>query len=577
MYKTFTKVIPYLKYARPYFKNIISIFIFILFSTIIALLPAYLNRKVFDTAIPSGDVQVLFYILLGLFASNIFVFLFNSISDYMLTIITEKIRYTIRIEYYSHIIKLPQRYFDQNSLGDVIKLLDDCNAIQEIIKLIIVDFSKNLIIIVIYIPFMFIISWKLAVISLISLPITIVSGKFFQKNDQQLEKNQWSQNSMVHTQLTESILGIKSIKAFSSEKYTIKKMKYNILLSRKVLVIRKFLSLIWGLTNTLITDFSNNLVFFFAAFEIIQGQLSFGLFIAYRIISSKTTMAMKGIVDAEHKFAEKLNSLERLDKLLKFKEEKYNDKLVHKSITFEGRILLKNVNFAYNHKKVLNNINLEIKPGMHVAFVGRSGAGKTTLINLLMKFYELNNGNIYLDNINIRDISVTTMRNCIAIVLQENYFFNSTIKENLTFGNRNITDEQIFNALNQANALDFVLDLPKKINTHYGRSGIELSGGQKQRLAIARAFLQNSKILILDEATSSLDLENEKYIQNALKKLMKGRTTITIAHRLSTILNSDLICVIDKGSIVEVGKHDALMSKNGLYNELYNNMGILGS
>nr|WP_226984224.1 ATP-binding cassette domain-containing protein [Halothermothrix orenii] len=236
-----------------------------------------------------------------------------------------------------------------------------------------------------------------------------------------------------------------------------------------------------------------------------------------------------------------------------------------------GHIEYRNVSFSYdNHKKVLNNINLEVKPGQTVAFVGPSGAGKTTLCNLLPRFYEIDGGQIFIDNINIKDVTLSSLRKNIGIVQQDVFLFNGTIRDNIRYGKIDASDKEIIEAAKKANAHEFIINLENGYDTEVGERGVKLSGGQKQRISIARSFLKNPPILILDEATSSLDNESEKIVQASLERLSRDRTTLVIAHRLSTIINADKIFVLTDQGIVEEGRHSELIKKkNGIYRKLF--------
>ena len=285
--------------------------------------------------------------------------------------------------------------------------------------------------------------------------------------------------------------------------------------------------------------------------------------LAYNILTPA-----KSISKASYSVKNGLAAAQRVFEVLEVKNEITDSENAIKKLTFEDSIAIKNINFRYEDENVLKDFSLEVKKGQTVALVGQSGSGKSTIANLLTRFYDVNEGTISIDGTNIQDLNLQSLRGLMGLVTQDSILFNDTIKANVSLGKTNATDEEIIEALKIANAYEFVKDLPLGINTNIGDSGNKLSGGQKQRLSIARAVLKNPPIMILDEATSALDTESEKFVQVALENMMQNRTSIVIAHRLSTIQKADVIVVMKKGKIAEQGSHDELITLNGVYNKL---------
>jgi ABC-type multidrug transport system fused ATPase/permease subunit len=332
----------------------------------------------------------------------------------------------------------------------------------------------------------------------------------------------------------------------------------------------------WQMLNSLISNILSSVIFFFAAWDIIHGEFTFGAFIAFNIIHSQGSVALSGLVRVYKKMGLLKNPLERYESVRNLPSENEGKKNLKTDLLAEckGDIDFRNVSFAYSRESLaLNNINLKIPSGNHVALVGPSGSGKTTLVNLLLRLYQPNNGVILIDGQPLAQFDISSIRHSMAVVQQETFLFEASIRDNMTFGISNINDQQIWEALVKANAADFIHTLRGGLDAVYGTKGINFSGGQKQRLSIARIFLRDPMYVILDEATSSQDLENERLIQDALIKLREGRTTISIAHRLNTVANADEIYVLNKGEIIQYGKHDYLMGQPGLYRNLYSNMG----
>jgi len=311
-------------------------------------------------------------------------------------------------------------------------------------------------------------------------------------------------------------------------------------------------------------------ILWYGGYEVYQGRMNPAALITYFTILLAIAQPLRSLSKLSTTIQQALAASERIFETIDINvhiEEKEDAEVL---ADVKGKVNFKNVSFAYKEgEEVLKDINLEVKPGEVVALVGPSGAGKTTLVDLIFRFYDPVQGTIYIDDRDIRDLKLASLREHIGIVPQENVLFSGTIRDNIAYGDLSATDEEIIAAAKAANAHDFIMDFPDQYDTIVGERGVGLSGGQRQRIAIARAILKDPKILILDEATSALDAESEALVQNALEKLMVNRTTFIIAHRLSTIKNADTIVVLDKGRIVEMGDHDSLMSKRGIYCKLY--------
>jgi subfamily B ATP-binding cassette protein MsbA len=301
---------------------------------------------------------------------------------------------------------------------------------------------------------------------------------------------------------------------------------------------------------------------------LVEGTLSGAKFIGYMGLAYNILTPAKAISKASYGVKKGEAAAERILEILEQENPIQNKKdAVHKT-TFENGITLENINFRYEDENVLKNFTLHVPKGKTVALVGQSGSGKSTIANLLTRFYDVNEGKITIDNVDIKDMDLHSLRGLMGLVTQDSILFNDTIKANISLGKLDATDEEIIEALKIANAYEFVKDLPEGIYANVGDSGNKLSGGQKQRLSIARAVLKNPPIMILDEATSALDTESERLVQQALENMMQNRTSVVIAHRLSTIQKADMIVVMQKGEIVEQGTHDQLLTKNGTYSKL---------
>ena len=567
---------PYFGYARGYKKNIITILVYIFVINLIGLVPPFITQSIFDNIIPNGDKKLLLIALIALLVAGLFLFGFGMIKDYWMTLVNQGIDFEVKMHFYYHIIRLPQMFHDATPFGDIIKRMDDCSSISNTIHKIIIEAFENSSMILIYIPAMFIINWKLSLLKLAAFPISIFISRYFAKKDMEYEKKTWEASSEVHSHLNDSFQGIRTIKSYYAEHKILRKMKKLILTNRQLGVIRKLFGYCWNFSTGFTGDIFNSLILFVAAYLMMTGKLTFGEFFAFNIISGKGIGGLSGFLNIFKDLVASLNAFTRYEQIIALPEEKYGQFWEARDFKAKGKIEFKNVWYGYDPSKpILKDLSFTVKPGQKIALVGRSGSGKTTAINLIMNFYMPQSGELLLDDKPYSQLSIRQLRNNIGVVLQDNYFFNGTILENITFGDKRFSIQNVVDACKKANAFEFVNRLPNGPYTVFGAKGINLSGGQKQRLAIARAFLRDPAILILDEATSALDMESENQIQQALEVLMHGRTTITIAHRLSTIINSDIIYMIDNGKFADIGSHSELIQKKGAYYDLYNSSGML--
>jgi subfamily B ATP-binding cassette protein MsbA len=416
---------------------------------------------------------------------------------------------------------------------------------------------------------MFFINTELTIFVFIFVPVSgfVISkvGKTLKKSSQKASEEQGYFLSVIE----ESLAGLKVIKSFNAEKNFNKKFQdstqtfyelNNKILNRQNLSspLSEFLGIV---TIAVLLVYGGHLV-------LVDQSLTGAAFIGYITLAYNILTPAKAMSKASYSLKRGNAAAERVLEILEQKNPISNAVNATKKATFDNEISIENISFKYEKEYVLNDFTLKIPKGKSVALVGQSGSGKSTIANLLTRFWDIDKGAIKIDNQDIREIDMDDLRNLIGLVTQDSILFNDTIKNNLLLGKENATDEEIINALQIANAYEFVKDLPEGIHTNIGDSGNKLSGGQKQRLSIARAVLKNPPIMILDEATSALDTESEKLVQVALENMMKNRTSVVIAHRLSTIQNADWIVVMQKGKIVEQGTHENLLKQNGTYAKL---------
>ena len=478
----------------------------------------------------------------------------------------------IRIMVYSKVMRLPLRFFSEERKGDIIaRMSGDVGEVENSITSSLDMLIKNPILIVMYFATLLATSWQLTLFTLLVVPgMGWVMGKVGKKlKRQSLEaQGKWSDTM---TQLEETLGGLRIIKAFIAEQKMINRFircsnelrdASNRVATRQALAhpMSEFLG---TLLIVLVLWFGGSLILGE------HSSIDAPTFIFYMVILYSVINPLKEFSKAGYNIPKGLASMERVDKILKAEnpiKEIASPKVLN---NLNDKIELKNISFSYDGtRQVLKNINLTIPKGKTIALVGQSGSGKSTLVDLLPRYHDIQEGEIRIDGINIKEVRIANLRSLIGNVNQEAILFNDSFFNNIAFGVENATMEQVIAAAKIANAHDFIMETEKGYDTNIGDRGGKLSGGQRQRISIARAILKNPPILILDEATSALDTESERLVQEALERLMKTRTTIAIAHRLSTIKNADEICVLYEGEIVERGKHEELLAKNGYYKRL---------
>ena len=476
----------------------------------------------------------------------------------------------IRNQIYQKITSLPLAFFSEERKGDIIaRMSGDVQEVENSIMSSLDMLFKNPILIIAYFSTLLFISWELTLFTIIIVPIMgwvmgIVGRKLKQRSIKAQEL--WSDTM---SQVEETLGGLRIIKAFCAEDKMNKRFdNINSDYRNNLMKVNIRQSMAHPMSEFLGTVMIVIVLWFGGILVLNNSTLSGPTFIYYMVILYSIIQPLKDFSKAGYNIPKGLASMERIDKILQAEnviKEKNNPKHISE---FCEKIEFRNVSFKYDHKWILRNINLTIEKGKTIALVGQSGGGKSTLVDLIPRYYDVQEGEILIDGINIRDLGIRDLRQLIGNVNQEAILFNDSFRNNIAFGVENATQEQIDNAARIANAYDFIMQTEKGFDTCVGDRGSRLSGGQRQRVSIARAILKNPPILILDEATSALDTESERLVQDALERLMKTRTTVAIAHRLSTIKSADEICVLHEGEIVERGTHDQLVAIDGYYKKL---------
>ncbi|MBG3744178.1 SAV1866 family putative multidrug efflux ABC transporter [Staphylococcus aureus] len=494
------------------------------------------------------------------------------IRQYLAQWTSNKILYDIRKKLYNHLQALSARFYANNQVGQVIsRVINDVEQTKDFILTGLMNIWLDCITIIIALSIMFFLDVKLTLAALFIFPFYILTVYVFFGRLRKLTRERSQALAEVQGFLHERVQGISVVKSFAIEDNEAKNFdKKNTNFLTRALKHTRWNAYSFAAINT-VTDIGPIIVIGVGAYLAISGSITVGTLAAFvgylellfgplrRLVASFTTLTQ---------------SFASMDRVFQLIDEDYDIKNGVGAQPIEikqGRIDIDHVSFQYNDNEapILKDINLSIEKGETVAFVGMSGGGKSTLINLIPRFYDVTSGQILIDGHNIKDFLTGSLRNQIGLVQQDNILFSDTVKENILLGRPTATDEEVVEAAKMANAHDFIMNLPQGYDTEVGERGVKLSGGQKQRLSIARIFLNNTPILILDEATSALDLESESIIQEALDVLSKDRTTLIVAHRLSTITHADKIVVIENGHIVETGTHRELIAKQGAYEHLY--------
>ena len=569
----------YLKFVKPYFWLIIlTVVIGILKFGIPLLIPLLIMHVIDNIILAEGLAQderlsMLFNIMIifGL----IFVVLRPPVEyyrQYLAQWTSNKILYDIREKLYKHLQELSPKYYSENKVGEIIsRVINDVEQTKDFIMTGLMNVWLDLVTVLIALIIMFTINAELTLVSMAIFPFYIFGIYYFFGRLRRLMRARSQALAEVQGFLHERITGINVIKSFAVEKHEEKRFanKNNNFLSKAVNHAR-WNAKSFAVVNT-ITDIGPLLVIGYGAYQVLGGNLTVGALAAFVAYLERLYGPLRRLVSSSTTLTQSIASMDRVFHLFDEKYDVTDRENAEPLDVSRGEIDFQDVGFSYDGKSTntLNHINLSIVPGETIAFVGMSGGGKSTLVSLIPRFYDVTSGAIKIDGRDTRDYTIQSLRNNIGMVMQDNILFSDTVKENILLALPGASDEQVIEAAKAANAHDFIMNLPEGYDTEVGERGVKLSGGQKQRIAIARVFLKNPPILILDEATSALDLESESIIQETLLKLSKNRTTIIVAHRLSTITHADNIYVMKDGTIAEAGTHQELLNKRSVYYDLY--------
>ncbi|MCY4402882.1 MAG: ABC transporter ATP-binding protein [Candidatus Poribacteria bacterium] len=582
-----------LTYMQPYKGRTLLFILFVIASTLISLIPPYFIRILVDDILllniadnPTTDggttwlgdtfrsiqpVALALSIAVGaLLTTHIISTLLMILHSRLTAWLTLRIAANIREHVYEHLHNLSIRFFDKRTTGTVIShITEDSERLQDFLLEGLSFIGRDVFLLFGIGIMLFLMNWQLAFFVLIPIPIIIIGGGWFWRKVRSLWHRAWRRRSKLFDVVNDSVSGIRVVRAFGRQNSEVSRFGEANIDARDFETKAEMVWATYYPPLMFAVNFGSLIVWYVGGFNILGGSMTFGLLIMFNTYLTMFYGPLRYISPLINWASRSMTAAERLFEVIDSQPEQYDDGNLIALPNIIGEVKFHNMTFGYDsHKPVLKDINLHVKPGEMIGLVGHSGAGKSTLINLICRFYSPDSGRLEIDGEDIKQINLKDLRRQIGVVLQEPYLFSGTIAENIAYANPDSSMEEIITAAKAANAHDFILKFPDGYDAEVGERGGSLSGGERQRISIARAILHNPRILILDEATSSVDVETEKQIQQAIDRLVKNRTTFAIAHRLSTLRNADRLFVIEKGRGVECGSHEELMEKKGIYYKL---------
>lgn len=560
----------FFSYYRPYKWLFILDFVSAIIVGVLELAFPLAVNQVIDRLLPEGDWGIILLACAGL----LLIYLLNTCLHFIVTYWGHKLGINIetdmRQKLFTHMQKLSFGYYDNSKTGHSIsRLTKDLEEIGEVAHHGPEDVFVAVMTLLGSFGLMLMINWKLAVLSFVVIPLLIILAIYFNKKMTKTFRRMFQDVAEINSRVEDSIGGIRVVQAFANERHEQEKFRQNNE-SYRLTKLQSYKIMAQNvMSNYLLMRVVTLFTLLFGTFFVISGELTYGEFVAFILLSNILIGPIQKINAVIESYPKGIAGFKRYTEIIDTAPD-IQDSEDAIEMPLSGEIHYQNVSFGYEgYAPVLENISLSIQPGETVAFVGPSGAGKTTLCSLLPRFYEIHDGAITINGIDLRELKLSSLRSQIGIVQQDVFLFSGTFRENIAYGNLAASDDEILEAAKKAKLDEFIYSQPEGLDTVIGERGVKLSGGQKQRLAIARMFLKNPPILILDEATSALDTETEVAIQKSLEELTEGRTTLVIAHRLATIKNADRIMVVTKEGIAEQGNHAELIESSGIYSRLH--------
>ncbi|HSV74383.1 MAG TPA: ABC transporter ATP-binding protein [Chthonomonadales bacterium] len=560
-----------LGYLRPYRPRVIAAVFFMVVVTLSALPMPRITQYMLDVVLPQKQLEALKWIFWGILALYLGRCIASFLLNYLLGWLGQRFIFDLRFQSYRHLNRLSLSYYDKRQTGKIMaRVIDDINIIQYMITGGFVTLITDILTLVVVLPVLFWMDWRLAAMGVVIVPTYVVIYKLFLKRIRRLSELLREKWDALSGALHEKIAGISVVKAFVREDYETERFMLTVQDNFTLGMTQAKINRVLGLCVAVISAGGTGLIYWLGSIYVFRREVQVGELMAFTAYLGYLYGPALRLVDFNIQAQWAGAAIDRVFEVLDTRPEISDSPSSVAIRQMRGEVEFRAVQFGYSAEApVLRDINLHVQPGEVVAIVGPSGAGKTTLVNLIARFYDVVGGQVLIDGVDVRGIKLESMRRQIGYVSQESLLFSVTLKENIAYGSHDATDEQILQAAHDADLNDVISELPDGIETKIGEDGIKLSVGQKQRLAIARAALTNPRILILDDATSALDSRTEARVQESLERIMKGRTSFIIAHRLSTVVNADRIVVMEGGRIVDVGSHAELVARPGVYRNLY--------
>lgn len=560
-----------LAFIKPYKMRLALGVVCMIVAALGYLVVPWLIRNVVDGVLQNKDLGLLTLIVIAI----LIIFLIRGLAtygqNYMMAYVGQRVVIDIRETLFKHLQRLDQAYFDTRKTGVIMSnITSDVGALQQAIVDNLISFMTEGVTLVGSLVFMFYLDWKLSLLTLIIVPVVLGLTNVFGKRLRSAGHEVQGRTADITAFLQEVISGARVIRSFARESFEFKRFEKENKNNFDAAMKATKLTAIMGPMVEFSAAIAVVVILWYGGYSVVQGYITAGSLIAFLIYAINLANPVKRLTQVYGNIQKALAAGDRVIDILETQPHVKELPTAKTMDHVKGEVHFDNVQFSYDAENLaLKGVTLHVKPGETVAIVGPSGAGKSTIANLLPRFYDVTGGSIRIDGMDIREATFTSLRENIGLVPQDTMLFNASVRDNILYGRLDATDEEVLAAAKAANAIEFIEKLPQGFDTMVGERGNSLSGGQRQRIAIARAILKNPSILILDEATSALDTESEKIVQEALERLMKGRTALVIAHRLSTVQHADHIVVLQQGSVVEEGTHDELLALQGLYSHLY--------
>jgi ATP-binding cassette subfamily B protein len=560
-----------LQYAKPYRLQMATAAVMLILATLMELVPPYLTKVMIDDVLgPKSVGMALLWLVIGLAATRVVLSVMQVLRGYLGVWVGSKIMGDIRRDIYKSLMNLSLSFFDRRQTSQFIgRVNSDSEAMRQFLTDGIIWISSQVLMLVAIVSMMLTMSWKMTLLALVPTPLILFLSFTIWPKMRHLWYRQWRSVNKINMLVGDTLQGIRVVKAFGQEAQ--EKERYhdaNRNLIQQTIKIDGMWAGVFPLF-AFITTSGSLLVWYFGGGQVIRDELTLGTLMAFISYLGMFFGPLQWFSQAINWSSRALAAADRVFEIMDTPTDVPTSPDAVKLPRLEGRVVLDNVTYGYEkHHPVLKNVSLTVEPGEMIGLVGHSGAGKSTMINMICRFYDPDQGSITVDGIDLRKIDQEDLRKQIGVVLQETFLFDGTVAENIAYSKPDATPLEIMRAAKIANAHDFIVRMPDGYDTRVGERGHRLSGGEKQRIAIARAIVHDPRILILDEATASVDTETERQIQEAIARLIKGRTTFAIAHRLSTLREANRLVVLDKGKVAEVGTHEELLERKGIYYKL---------